>query len=88
MDGSKINTAGAASIQGEAIRSILERVQQVRAEIADRKADEKEIWAEAKGNGYMTRPLRTILKEMSENKDDKAEHDAMVDLYRAAMEGK
>jgi uncharacterized protein (UPF0335 family) len=85
MDGSKINTAGAASIQGEELRQFIERIEQVRSEMADLKAVEKEIFAELSGRGYMKRPVRTIIKERAENPDDRAENDAILDTYRAAL---
>ena len=81
MDGSNISLVVAA----DELRSIIERVEQLRSEIADRKELEKEIWADAKGRGYMTRPLRTIIKERAQNPDDLAEAAAVLEMYKAAL---
>jgi len=79
MDGSNIN------VTGEELRQFVERVEQVRAEQAYLKAVEKEIFAEMKGRGYMTRPIRSIIKERAENPDDRAEAAAVLELYRSAL---
>ena len=85
MDGSQINTSGATSVAGEELRAFIERIERLRAEIAEIKELEKEVFAELKGRGYMTRPVRTILKERAEDPDDRAEHAAVLEMYRAAI---
>lgn len=85
MDGSQINTSAAHSITGDELRQFVERIEQVRAEQADLKEQEKEIFAELKGRGYMTRPVRTIIKLRSRKPDDIAEDEAVLEMYKAAM---
>jgi uncharacterized protein (UPF0335 family) len=85
MDNSPINTAAATSVTGAELRQFIEQVEQVRAELADLKEREKEIFAEAKARGYMTRPIRTIIKERAQNPDDLAEAAAVLELYRSAL---
>ena len=79
MDGSNIN------VTGERLRSGIERIEHLRAEQADLKAQEKEVFAELKGEGYMTRPIRSIIKERAQNPDDVAEAAAVLELYRSAL---
>jgi uncharacterized protein (UPF0335 family) len=85
MDGSKIITAGAVSIQGDELRQFIERIEQVRSEMADLKAVEKEVFAELAGRGYMKRPVRSILKIRARSADDVAEEDAILEVYKAAL---
>lgn len=72
-------------IAADDLRAGIERIEQLRSEMADLKEQEKEIFAEYKGKGYMTRPMRTILKERATNPDKLAEERAMLDMYRAAL---
>jgi uncharacterized protein (UPF0335 family) len=85
MDGSKVNTDGAYSVSADQLRSFVERVEYERAQQAESKEREKEIFAEAKGEGYMTRPIRTIIKLRAQDPEKRAEEDAVLDMYCAAL---
>lgn len=80
MDGS-----GMVEVTAAELRAFIERIEQLRAEQADIKAQEKEVFAEIKGRGYMTRPVRTILKERAMRPDELAEEQAVLNMYRAAL---
>lgn len=45
----------------------------------------KDVFAEAKGNGFDVQALRTILKLRKEDADARKEHDAIVELYSQAL---
>ena len=81
MDGSSLNY----NVTGDELRAFVERIEQLRAEQADLKEAEKEVFAEMKGRGYMTRPVRTIIKLRAESPDKRAEEEAILDLYKAAL---
>ena len=85
MDGSKINTDAAYSVTADQLRAFIERIEFVRAEQAELKEREKEIFAEMKGAGYMTRPVRTIIKLRAQNPDDRAEEAAVLEMYKSAL---
>lgn len=80
MDGSNME-----AVTGAELRSFVERIEQLRAEQADIKAAEKEVFAEMKGRGFMTRPVRTIIKQRAESPDKRAEFEAVLELYKAAL---
>jgi uncharacterized protein (UPF0335 family) len=80
MDGSNIDAVTAAEL-----RAFIERIEQLRAEQADLKEAEKEVFAEAKGRGYMTRPIRTIIKERAADPQKLAEEQAVMEVYKAAL---
>lgn len=80
MDGSNIENVTAAEL-----RSFIERIEQLRSEQAGIKALEKEVFAELKGRGYMTRPVRTIIKERATDPDKLVEEAALLDMYRSAL---
>lgn len=80
MDGSNVE-----AVSGAELRAFVERIEQLRKEQADLKEAEKEVFAELKGRGYMTRPVRTVIKERAEDPAKRAENEAVLELYRAAM---
>lgn len=80
MDGSNIDAVTAADL-----RAFIERIEQLRAEAQDIKNAEKEVFAEAKDRGYMTRPIRTIIKRRASQPDKLAEEEAVLEVYMAAL---
>jgi uncharacterized protein (UPF0335 family) len=80
MDGSNIEAVTAAEL-----RAFIERIEELRAEQADLKAQEKGVFEEMKGRGYMTRPIRTIIKDRAEAPDKRAEFEAVLEVYKAAL---
>lgn len=72
-------------IVADDLRAGIERIEQLRSEIADLKDQEKEVFAEYKARGFMTRPMRTIIKERAANPAKLAEERAILDMYRAAL---
>ncbi|MAK86543.1 MAG: hypothetical protein CMK96_06295 [Pseudomonas sp.] len=79
MDGSQISTTGAE------LRQFIERIEAVRAEIAESKAVEKEIFAEMKARGFMTRPVRSVLKIRATDPNQRAEEEAVTQMYLDAL---
>ena len=65
--------------------SFIERIEQLRADQAEIKAQEKEVFEELKGRGYMTRPVRTIIKERAADPQKLAEEQAVLEVYKAAL---
>lgn len=61
--------------------AFIERVENVRGEIAELKQDEKEIFAEARGRGYDPKIIRKVLAHRRREPDDVAEEDALFQLY-------
>ena len=81
MDGSQMQY----EVTAAELRAFVERIEALRAEQADLKSDEKEVFAEMKGRGYMTRPIRTLIKLRAEDPAKRAENEAILDLYKAAL---
>jgi uncharacterized protein (UPF0335 family) len=67
------------------LRQFVERFERLDAEKTDIADLQKEVMAEAKGRGYNTRALRQIIRERKRDKDDLAEEQAVLDLYREAL---
>ena len=83
MDGSNVDAAYVVS--AARLMSFIERIEDERAEQKASKDREKEIFAEMKGEGFMARPVRTLIKERAMKPDALAEEHAILDMYRAAL---
>jgi len=73
----------AAGIPGDRIRLFIERVDD---EIKALNEGKKEVFAEAKGEGFDVKVLREILRLRKQDKDERDEHESLLDLYPKAME--
>jgi uncharacterized protein (UPF0335 family) len=73
-------------IAGGQIRSFVERVEQVEGEIAELTEAKKEIFAEAKGEGFDIKVLKEIIKMRKQDKEERDEHETILDLYIRAMD--
>ena len=86
MDGSGMTGSvdGYAVTAGE-LRQFVERLEQLASEKRDIAEQEKEVFAEAKGRGYLIMAIRTIIKERRKQPDQLAEENAVLEMYRHAM---
>lgn len=74
-----------SSVAAGQIKSIIERVERLEEEKSAIGGDIKEIYAEAKGNGYDTKILRMIVKLRKMDDGERQEIDAILDLYWDAL---
>ena len=72
-------------LPGEEIRQFIERFEALDAQKKDLAEEMKEVMAEAKGRGYDVKILRKIIALRKKDKDDLAEEEAILDLYKAAL---
>lgn len=73
-------------IAGDRIRSIVERIEHVEDEIKALNEGKKEIFSEAKGEGFDVKVIKEILRLRKKDKDERDEHESLLDLYLRAME--
>jgi uncharacterized protein (UPF0335 family) len=71
------NTAG---IPGDRICSFVERVERIDEEIKALNEGKKEVFAEAKGEGFDVKVFREILRLRKQDKDERDEQDSLLDL--------
>lgn len=67
------------------IRQFIERYERLEAEKRDLAEAQKEVMAEAKGNGFDTKALKRVIQLRKMRPDDRAEFEAVVDMYTAAL---
>ncbi|CAM5194886.1 hypothetical protein BTHI11S_05034 [Bosea thiooxidans] len=63
------------------VKSIIDRVQRLQEEKRTIEDDIKEVYAEARGNGYDVKVLRAVVKHLGKDQNEAAEFDAIFDLY-------
>ena len=73
-------------ISGDRIRSFIERIEHIDEEIKGLNEGKKEAFAEAKGEGFDVKVLREILRIRKLDREDREEHESLVDLYLRVME--
>lgn len=77
--------ANVQGVTGGQLRSIIERVERLEEERKELGADVREIYAEAKGNGYDPKIIRMIIRLRKMNQSDRAEQEALLDTYMSAI---
>lgn len=78
---------GHNSIAKDQLKSIIERVERLEEDKAAVASDIKDVYAEAKGNGYDTKALRAIVRYRKEDAQDRAEREAIFETYLNALGG-
>ena len=73
-------------IAGDRIRSFVERIEQIETELKELTEAKKEIFSEAKGEGFDVKVLKVILKLRKQDQDERDEHETLLDVYMRAMD--
>lgn len=74
------------TIPGGKIRSFVERIENLDTEIQELSEQKKEVFSEAKGDGFDVKILKEIIKLRKEDKNERDERESLLDLYMRAME--
>ena len=72
-------------VQGDQLKSIVERIERLEEEKKTIADDIKEVYAEAKGNGYNTKIVRQVVRLRKIDLDERRENEAILDLYMQAV---
>ncbi|RZJ47449.1 MAG: DUF2312 domain-containing protein [Brevundimonas sp.] len=73
-----------ATAQGK-LRSIIERLERLGEDKDAILTDMKEVFSEAKGDGYDVKVLRKVIALRKKDKAKRQEEDAIMDLYMSAL---
>ena len=82
-DASNIDTLGATA-QGK-LKSLVERIERLEEDKAAVASDLKEVYAEAKGEGFDTKILRKVVRLRKADLAKRQEEDALIELYLSAV---
>ncbi|SFP12494.1 Uncharacterized conserved protein, UPF0335 family [Cohaesibacter marisflavi] len=76
------NTGGVAADQ---LRAFVERIERLEEEKKALSDDIKDVYAEAKGNGYDVKVMRQVVQMRKQDSNVRQEMEALLDLYLHAM---
>lgn len=67
------------------LKSFVERIETLDSERKGLGDDIREVYAEAKGHGFDVAALRTIIRLRKQDRDERAEQEAIVETYMNAL---
>ena len=77
--------AESTSVARDQIRSIVERIERLEEEKQALAGDIREVYAEAKANGFDTKTLRRVVRLRKQDSAERQEQEALLDLYLHAL---
>jgi uncharacterized protein (UPF0335 family) len=84
-DSANIDTLGATA-QGK-LKSLIERIERLEEDKAVVANDLKEVYAEAKGEGFDTKIIRKVVRLRKADSAKRSEEEALIELYITAIGG-
>ena len=67
------------------LKSIIERIERLEEEKKSISDDIRDVYAEAKGNGYDAKALRTIVRLRKLDANERAEQETILETYMQAL---
>ena len=77
--------SGSVGIAGDQLRTIVERIEKVEEEIRELAEAKKEIYQEAKGNGFDVKVLREVIRVRKQKQEERDEQESLLDAYLDAI---
>ena len=78
--------SGPTDIAGDQLRTIVERIEHIDEEIKDLNEAKREIFAEAKSNGFDVKVLREVIRIRKKDAQERDEQETLLDLYMQAID--
>ena len=75
----------AYGVAADELRQFIEQFEQLEAEKKDISERQNEVMAEAKARGYDTKVMKKIVALRKRHRDDVAEEEAILELYKTAL---
>ena len=72
-------------IAADRLRSFVERIERLEEEKAALAADVREVYAEAKADGFDAKVMRQVVRLRKMDSHDRQEEEAVLDLYKRAL---
>lgn len=79
------NSGAGVGIARDQLKSIVERIERLEEEKAAIADDIKEVFSEAKGNGFDVPTIRRVLRLRKQDTAERQEQEALLDVYLAAL---
>lgn len=84
-DEAGIEASGPQTVASGQLRAFIERIERLEEEKGEIADDIKQVFAEAKGTGFDTKAMRTIIRLRKKDQAERQEEEAILDLYMAAL---
>ncbi|MFC5736668.1 uncharacterized protein (UPF0335 family) [Rhodobacter sp. 140A] len=75
----------AYNVTADELRQFIEQFEHLEAEKKDIAEQQKDVMSEAKARGYDTKVMKKIIAMRKRDRDDLAEEEAILDIYKAAL---
>jgi uncharacterized protein (UPF0335 family) len=72
-------------ITGDQLKSYIERIEKLEEEIANINADKREVYSEAKANGFDTKVMRQLIQLRRKDPQDRSEQEELLHVYKRAI---
>jgi uncharacterized protein (UPF0335 family) len=72
-------------VAGDQLRAFIERIERIEEEIKGLTEDKKDIYAEAKGQGFDVKILREVIRIRKQDQKELEEHASLLDVYLHAL---
>lgn len=72
-------------VTADELRQFIERFERLESEKKDIAEQQKEVMSEAKARGYDTKVMRKVIALRKRDKNDIAEEEAVLEMYKAAL---
>jgi len=79
------NTQDSYRVTADELRQFIERFERLEAEKKDIADQQKEVMQESKSRGYDTKVMRKIIAMRKRDRDDLANEDAVLEMYKEAL---
>lgn len=79
------STSSSQTVAAGQLRAFIERIERLEEEKKTISDDIKDVYAEAKGTGFDTKAIRTIIRERKKDQTERQEFETILDLYKAAL---
>lgn len=73
------------SVAADQLKAFIERIERLEEEKAGLAGDVKEIFNEAKGNGFDTKVMRRVISLRKKDRAERQEEEAIMGLYMQAL---
>jgi len=73
------------NVAAEQLRLFIERIERLEEEKKGMADDIRDVYSEAKSQGYDAKIMREVIRLRKMETHDRAEHDAILDTYKAAL---
>jgi uncharacterized protein (UPF0335 family) len=67
------------------LKAFVERIERLEEEKKAISDDIRDVYAEAKGNGYDVKAMRAVVRLRKQDKDERAEYEAVLETYMHAL---